>query len=93
MSALGPTLWFDAPRSFRFDWDDQDTGERYEVAAQALYGDEPGGPAVAGVGPNIRIVHVRDFHGREVAGELFGTFASIGIRDMAECLLEAHRAV
>jgi hypothetical protein len=80
-----------APRSLSFDWDDPDTGERYEVEAQALYGDDEGGPAVAGVGPNVRIVHVRDFRGREVAGELFGTFASISIRDMAACLLEAHR--
>lgn len=79
-----------APPGIVFDWDDPETGERYEVAAMALQACDEGGPPLDSDGPNIRIVHVRDFHGREVAGELFGTYLSIAIRGVAASLLEAN---
>jgi hypothetical protein len=79
-----------AQRQVVFDWDDPETGERYEVAARALYCGDLGGPNLACDGPNVQIIHVRDFHGREVAGELFGTFLSIAIRGVAASLLEAR---
>jgi len=76
------------PRSVSFDWDELETGQRYEVLAAALYPGDQDGPA-PGAKPVVKILHVRDLHGREVAGELFGTFASITIRDLAASYLEA----
>lgn len=78
------------PREVSFEWDEEETGQRYEVLAAALYPNDehfpPNGPI-----PSVRILHVRDLHGREVAGELFGTTASIAIRKQAASYLEGER--
>jgi hypothetical protein len=70
-------------------WDDEETGERYEIHARLLWPDDPGGPAVESAAPWVSIRKIFDFSGRDVTGEIFGTFASLEIRELVENLAAA----